>query len=90
MTYDEFKKLKPGDHVLITSCGMDSGTECKISAAKYSDSIGPTYALEPIDPYRTFVCGNGAGTRRKIIRSCGAIRPIDPVVEDGWITEADY
>lgn len=83
MTYDEFKKLKVGDRVLITNCGLDSGTECIVSGVKHSDSTGPKIALEPVNPHSRFVCGQGRGTRRKVVRSCGAIQRVD-TMEDEW------
>lgn len=82
MTYNDFNNLKVGDRVLIVNCGMDSGIECKVVATKYNTVSGTKIALEPINPYTRFVCGNGRGTRRKVVRSYGVIQRVDTM--DDW------
>ena len=77
MTTDDFKSLKIGDRVMITNCGMDSGTKCVVADIRYDRFGYPALTLEPIERDKVFVCGNGALTRRKLIRSCGTIKRID-------------
>ena len=85
MNNDDFKKLNLGDRVILASCGMDSGTECKVIAAKYEGVGSPAFVLEPVDQNRNFICGNGAGTRQKIIRSSGAVKHVESVDDSGWV-----